>query len=254
MADYTDTSNLGMGGAFSGASAASNPYLQQSNPYLQQMIDSASNDMVKNYNLSAQPAFNAAMVRSGSFGNSGIDEMNRQAQSQLQQNLGSLSNQMRFQDYNNQQGMYQWQQQFDAGNYWNNQNFNRNIYNDAFSQQQANFNNGLGLLGLINGFNQQDLSNATTIQNTPLNYLQMFANTAGGLGSGGQTQTVNGGNASDPLASALGGAMAGNRVQNWWNGNSGTGSTWNSINSNAAANGYGNTFQQNGFSADQAYG
>lgn len=204
---------------WTGGSAASNPYLQQQNPYLQQMIDAASADVVKNYNLSAQPAFNAAMVRSGSFGNSAINEMNQQAQSQLQQNLGNLSNQMRAQDYNNQLGMYQWQQQFDAGNYWRDQDFNRATFNDAFNQQQANFNNGLGLLNMLNGFNQQDLNNATTIQNTPLNYLQQFANTAGGLGSGGSTQTINGNQQSDPVSAAIGGAMAGNRIQNAWNTN-----------------------------------
>lgn len=201
MADTT--ANLGMG--------SPNPYLGQSNPYLQDMIDQTGADMTKQFNLSAVPAFNAAMLRSGSFGNSAIDEMTRSAQDQLQKNIGNMASGLRFQDFNNQQNMYRWDQEF-----------GRNLYNDAFGQQQANFNNGLGLLGMLNGFNQQDLSNASAIQNTPLNYLQMFGNLSSAVGNGGQTQTVNGGNRSDPLSSAIGGAMAGNRVQNWWTGGSGS--------------------------------
>src|ERR1700704_3526555 len=113
MADGTDgsnpwglstaqQSNLGMG---------ANPFLGNGgSPYLQNMIDQSSQDVVKNYNLTQQPAFNAAMVNSGSFGNEGVNQMNQQAQNMLQKNLGQLSTGMRQQDYTNQQNQYQWQQ------------------------------------------------------------------------------------------------------------------------------------------------
>jgi hypothetical protein len=50
---------------------SANPYLGTNNPYLQQNVNAAQGDIIRNYNTSAQPAYNAAMVRSGSFGNAG---------------------------------------------------------------------------------------------------------------------------------------------------------------------------------------
>jgi hypothetical protein len=47
----------------------------------------------------------------------------------------------------------------------------------------------MGLLGTLNGYNQQDLTNATNVQNTPLNYYGQFANQANAFGQGYGTQT-----------------------------------------------------------------
>jgi hypothetical protein len=240
-----DTSNLGMGG---------NPFLGQDNPYLQSIIDLSSKDMVDNFNRTTQPAYNAAMVKSGSFGNSGIDAANLAAQGQLQTNLGDLSSKLRFNDYGQQQGMYQWQQQFDQnGQQWQNQ-FDRSLYNDAYGQNQQNLQTGMSLLGMLGGLNGQDITNSTNYQNTPLNYLTQFSNMAGAAGRGGQTSTVTGNNGggTSPITSALGGAQLGNAIGNWWN--SGSGNTYQGINQNAQNNGYGSTFQQNGNSANVSYG
>lgn len=238
-----DVSNLGMGG---------NPFLGQNNPYLQQNIDAASADMVKNYNLGAVPATNAALVRSGSFGNSGLQEMQARDADMLQKNLGNLSNTARFNDYNQQQGMYQWQKGFDENARQFDLGFDRATYNDAFGQNQQNLQTGLGLLGMLNGLNTQDIGNSTNYQNTPLNYLTQFSNMAGAMGRGGQTSTVTGsGGGADPITSALGGAQIGSSL---WNRYNGGGNTYQSINSNAQSNGYGNTFQQNGNSANVSYG
>src|SRR5882672_7989606 len=137
MAEWNPTAaqaaNLGMG---------DNPFLGQSNPYLQDNIDAASADVVKNYNLSTQPAFNTAMAKSGSSGNEGVAQMNAASQDQLQKNLASLSNAQRSADYQQQQGMYQWQQdantkkdqwqkQFDTQNQQWNLGFDRGVYNDS---------------------------------------------------------------------------------------------------------------------------
>jgi hypothetical protein len=222
--------NLGMG---------NNPFLGQANPYLQQNIDAASGDLVRNYNLTTQPAFNAAMAKSGSFGNEGVAQMNADAQNTLQKNLGNLSNNMRMQDYNNQQGMYQWQQgllnqqnqwgkQFDEQSRQWNLGFDRNVYNDAYGQNMQNLQMGMGLLGSMAGYNQQDLVNANAQQNTPLEYWKQFSQGANSLGQGYGTTTGQVGSTSNPLASAMGGAQLGGALNNygkqqgWWGANSGT--------------------------------
>jgi hypothetical protein len=220
-----------------------NPFLglNGSSPYLQGQIDSASQDVVNNYNLTTQPAFNKAMVGSGSFGNAGVAQMNADAQSQLQKNLGNLSNSMRQQDYTNQQNMYQWQQglnnnqsqfaqnlgenqrqynntfgegqrQFDLG-------YGRTLFNDAYSQNMNNLTTGMGLLGTLGQYNQGDITNSTNQQNTPLNYWQQFSQGANALGGQGGTTTQ--GTTSNPLTSALGGAQLGAAAGNWWNQNYG---------------------------------
>lgn len=219
-----------------------NPFLGQNNPYLQQNIDKAQGDLVRNYNLTTQPAYNTAMVKSGSFGNAGVQQMNENAQKNLQGSLGDVSNSMRMQDYNNQQGMYQWDQ-----------GFNRQLFNDAYSQNMNNLTTGVGLLGTLAGYNSNDLTNANNIQNTPFNYWSQFSNQANALGQGYGTQTNNMGSSSNPALTAMGGAMLGSRAYNAWQ-NANGGNTYQSVNQNAQSNGYGNTFQQNGYSGDQSYG
>lgn len=199
-----------------------NPYLGQDNPYLQANIDKAQGDLVRNYNLTTQPAYNSAMVRSGSFGNAGVQQLNENAQKNLQSSLGDISNSMRMQDYNNQQNMYRWDSEF-----------NRNLYNDAYSQNMNNLTTGIGLLGTLAGYNANDLTNANNIQNTPLNYWQQFANQANAFGNGYGTTTSNTGTSSNPLMSALGGAQLGQSAMGWWNRN------------NAQQNAYNNASQYN---------
>jgi hypothetical protein len=183
-----------------------NPYLGQSNPYLESSIDKAQGDVVRNYNMTTQPAYNSAMVKSGSFGNSGVEQMNANAQKNLQGSLGDISTSMRGQDYESQKNMYQWDQ-----------GFNRSLYNDAYSQNMNNLTTGVGLLGTMAGYNANDLANANNIQNTPLNYWSNFANQANGFGQGYGTQTGTVGTTSSPLTSALGGAQLGQAAMGWWN-------------------------------------
>jgi hypothetical protein len=51
-----------------------------SNPYLDQQVQDSLGDTTKAWNMVQQPAFNKAMVNSGSFGNSGVDQMNQDGQ------------------------------------------------------------------------------------------------------------------------------------------------------------------------------
>jgi len=221
MADLTaaQTANLGMG---------ANPFLGQSNPYLQSQIDNASQDVVNNYNLTTQPAFNAQMVNSGSFGNEGVSQMNAQAQNMLQKNLGQLSNQFRSQDYSNQMNEYNWQQQqlqqqgqYNTTQAENQRQFNlgfgRQTFNDAYSQNMNNLTTGIGLLGTLGTYNANDLTNANAQQNAPLNYWSQFSNAANSMGQGYGTDTSVKGTTSNPFAAMLGGAQLGNSAYNWWN-------------------------------------
>lgn len=186
----------------------SNPYLGRDNPYLTDKINQAQGDLVRNYNLTSQPAFNSAMVNSGSFGNAGVQQMNENAQKNLQSEMGDISTNLRGQDYQNQQQMYQWDQ-----------NFGRSLYNDAYGQNMQNLTTGVGLLGTLAGYNANDLTNGTTIQNTPLNYWQQFSNSANSLGQGYGTSTqTSPGGGSSPAMSALGGAQLGRSFANSWGG------------------------------------
>jgi len=212
---------------------SSNPYLGQQNPYLQQNIDNTLGDMTRQYNLTTQPAYNSAMVKSGSFGNAGVQQMNDNSNYMQQKALGATDAAMRMQDYNNQQGMYRWDNEF-----------NRNLYNDAYSQNMNNLTTGVGLLGTLAGYNANDLSNANAIQNTPLNYWSQFSNAANGMGQGYGTTTSNIGSSSSPLTSALGGAQLGQAAMGWWNRN-------NSQNQAAASN---TPAGSAGFGTGAAYG
>jgi hypothetical protein len=200
-----------------------NPYLGVDNPYLTQKVDQAQGDLIRNYNLIAQPQFNSAMVRSGSFGNSGVQQLNENAQRDLQANMGRISTDLRGADYNNQQNMYRWDQEF-----------GRSLYNDAYGQQQQDLQTQLGLLDRTQAYNSQDITNATNIQNAPMNYWQQFSNQANAIGQGYGTQTQAGGG-SNPWVSALGGAQLGRSLANNWGGWGG-GSTAETNNSGSSAN------------------
>lgn len=66
----------------------------QQNPYLDQVVGQAQQSVVDSYNTTVKPQLEAAMASSGSFGNSGLAQMQQQSQNQLQQNLGDLASRM----------------------------------------------------------------------------------------------------------------------------------------------------------------
>jgi hypothetical protein len=234
--------NMGLGGA------SVNPFLGQQNPYLQNIIDLTSRGLVDNYGRTAVPAQNAAMVRSGSFGNSGLQEMQRADQEQLQRSLTDSESKLRFNDYTQQQAMYgnqqnenfrqaqlaQQGQQFGSTLGENqrqfDQNFGRSTFNDAFTQNQTNLQAALGLLGWEGGMNQGDIANTTQQQNAPLGYLQAISQVGSGIGGMGGTATSNVGTTSSPAMSALGGAQLAN---SWWNTQGGGSTPISASNQNA---------------------
>jgi hypothetical protein len=139
------------------------------------------------------------MAKSGSFGNSGLDQMNQNQLFNQQQAMGQTANNMRMQDYGNQQQMYQWDQGFNANNY-------QNAFNNNLNTAQAT----MGLLGQANNANQSDITNSTNIQNTPMNYYNQFSNVANSAGGMGTTQTTQ--MPGNPLLGALGGWSLGSAI------------------------------------------
>jgi hypothetical protein len=138
------TSTL-QGGGF--RPAATNPYAG-SNPYLSQQIDAAQGDVIRNYNNVTKPQTEAAMVRSGSFGNSGLMQYQQDQQRDLTDSLGRISSGMRFNDYamqgqmgenaaNRSQGAYEAERQRQYGAIGATPGFTAARYNDARMLQDA---------------------------------------------------------------------------------------------------------------------
>lgn len=203
-----------------------NPFLGDGNPYINNKVNQAQSDLVRNYNLTTQPAYNSAMVKSGSFGNAGVQQMNENAQLNLQKSLGDISTNMRGQDYQNQQQLYMNDRAQNLQNYQWDQGFNRDLFNDAYTQNMGNLQAGVGLLGTMAGYNANDLTNGTNIQNTPLNYWSQFSNAANSIANGfGTTTGSMSGGGSNPLMAGLGGAQLGR-------------SLWGSSNAAAGGNSY----------------
>lgn len=136
------------------ASAASNPYAGANNPYTSQAIDAASQDAIRNYQTFTAPARDAAMMRSGSFGNTGQQQMQLEDQRNLQGTLGNIANQARMQDLFRQQDMGEAAanrqtgvSQFNVGA--NAGDLNRNLLGSFTGQgmglDAAKFNAGMGL-------------------------------------------------------------------------------------------------------------
>lgn len=78
-----------------------------SNPYLQGQIDKASGDVTRHYSDVIAPQIDALDARSGSFGNSGVQNVLGQSRYQLGDTLANISTQMRGQDYGNERNRMQ---------------------------------------------------------------------------------------------------------------------------------------------------
>jgi hypothetical protein len=72
----------------------------QQNPYLNGMVDQAQQSLARNYNMVTKPATESAMVNSGSFGNSGLEQIQQMQQKDLQSSMGNVATQMYGNAYN----------------------------------------------------------------------------------------------------------------------------------------------------------
>lgn len=178
--------------------ATTNPYLGVDNPYLTANIDKAQGDLTRNYNLTTQPAYNAAMVNSGSFGNAGVQQMNENAQMNLQNSLGNVSSQMRGADYQNQANLFMQQQAADrSGSQWDQQfaanQAQQGVQNSQWGKQ---FDATQAQLGTQNNQWQQQFANANDQWNQGFNrqvYNDAFGQNQQNLQTGiGLLGTLNG--------------------------------------------------------------
>jgi len=76
----------------------------QSNPYLDQAVSRAQSSVVDQFNNMSKPQTESAMVNSGSFGNSGLQQTLMNQQIAAGKQLGDIASQMYGQDYENSQG------------------------------------------------------------------------------------------------------------------------------------------------------
>lgn len=180
-----------------------------SNPYLDKSVADSLGDTTRAWNMTAQPAFNSAMVKSGSFGNSGVDQMNQYGAQQLQTSLGRQANDMRSQNYQFGQNLGFAQDQFNKNFGLANEQFDKSIYDTSFQQGQQQFGNAMNVLGLMNQGNTQNLGVGTQIQNTPMNYYTGFNQQANSIGQGYGTSNMTSSAQGSPLFGALGGAQLG---------------------------------------------
>ena len=164
------------------------------NPYLDDTINSTLGDMQRVYQNTTAPQMASAQAASGSFGNSGLQAQQDYTNRNFANALGQTAGNMRSNDY------------------WTAQNFNRANYNDTFNQNQTQLQNMNALIGNAGTMNAQDQTNATNIQNTPMNYWQQFAQGANAIAGQGGSTTQNQQATGSPLMGALGGWQLGSQM------------------------------------------
>lgn len=195
-----DNPYLGM--TTQGATAYGNSMAGVNNPYVTQAIDAASADATRNYNQAVVPQRDRQMQQSGSFGNTGVQQMQLEDSRNFGQTLGNIANNARMADYNQQvqlaENMANRQtgiSQFNSG--LNAADINRNLQGFFTGQ-------GLGLQGMgqLLGAAQFDASLGNNVNqfnaNLGANDLARNANLAQNLGqfNAGQLNNMNQFNAS----------------------------------------------------------
>lgn len=117
----------------------------QSNPYLDQAVNRAQTSVVNQFNNMTKPQTEAAGVRSGSFGNSGMDQTLQNQQIAAGKQMGDIAAQMYGQDYqdSNNRALQAAQLAPTYGNAAYNdgqQLMNAGAYARNFDQQNKDFN------------------------------------------------------------------------------------------------------------------
>lgn len=202
--------------------AGTNPYAG-SNPYLTQAIDQAGADTVRNYNLAVAPQRDRQMAMSGSFGNSGVQQMQLEDQRNLGTTLANQASGMRMQDYGMQQGLaenalnrQQGLNQFNAGN-----QLQAGLANAGFNAGDLSRN--LGASTQLGMFNAGQMNNMGQFNAGQQNAMSQFN---AGLGQADLTRNAN-------LAQNMGqfNAGAANQASQF---NAGQGNAMNQFNAGSA--------------------
>lgn len=129
------TGNAASAGPASQASASSNPYFGFDNPYTDRAIADATRDMTRNFSQNTMPQIDRLMQQSGSFGNTGVQQMQQNAMSDFNRDVGDVANRMRMGDLQAQQQM---------GENAANRGTGVSQFNAGAQNQMGQFNAGLG--------------------------------------------------------------------------------------------------------------
>lgn len=173
---------------------AQNAYMGQTNPYLQKSIDDASSDLIRNYRLGTQSQTDKMFANSNAFGGSAYNETVANNERNLASQLGTLANNQRYAAY-----------QQDAGLYENMLNRNNNQYNMAYAAKNNAAFNTPNLIGQTVNTASNAYGLGTNQQLQPFQSLNAYGN----LVTGNYGQSTTQPNYTNPLASALGGALGG---------------------------------------------
>lgn len=216
---WQSTYNRGMQGApevsaardqmtntINGGGFQANPYLQQSNPYLQSTIDSTLGDMTRNYNNTTKANTESSMAASGSFGNSGLQQLQSEQQRNLMQEQGRTAANMRFGDYQQQAQLYDNERNRQMQATANAPAFSQVDYTDLNAMQQA----GNSMQGQNQAERTANYNQYLDAREFPFKTLgaQSSAMGVGGVGSANyQQQPV-----ANTGANLLGGGLAGYQI------------------------------------------
>ena len=151
------------------------------NPYLDQMVGKAQQSVANNYNLVTKPQMETSMVNSGSFGNSGLQQMQANQQKQVGQQMSDIATQMYGNAYNTDRSN-QMQALGMAPQYGNQAYTDAGQLLNAGNTQQNNAQNNLD-------FGYQQFQDA---QNYPYKQLQATGGVVGQNMGSATTQTQGG--------------------------------------------------------------
>jgi hypothetical protein len=176
------------------------------NPYLNQAIDRTLGDVTNQFNTTVAPSMAATAMKSGSFGNTGYQEMEQNQRNQLADRLGGISGGMRMGAYEAERGRQMGALQMSP-------NINMMGY------QPAEYLQGIGATMQQQGQNELNswFNQFQEAQNWPFKTFDAMMAPFGRQIGGTQTAT---GPAGNPAAGMMGGAMMGNKFQGMFGGGS----------------------------------
>lgn len=185
-----------MGAANANLQSVLNGSFLGANPYLDAQVQAAQGDLVSAWNKTAVPQWSKAMQSSGSFGNTGVMAAQYDAANALQQNLGRVAGDMRYNAYNQER-----QNQMSALG-----------MAPTFAQQDYNDINQLQSAGQAYQAQQQKELDAQyqqwkTAQQYPQQQLDVMRNALGGVNFGNTTTNTQPG--ASTASQVLGGITSG---------------------------------------------
>lgn len=179
------------------------------NPQLNAQIKAAQGDVVNAWNNVQKPAWETAMAGSGSYGNTGGMQAYGNAASDLQKNLGRISSDMRFNNYN-----------MERANQMNATSMAPGFANQDYVDANALMGVGAQQQGFNQGQANQNYQWWQEAQNFPRQQLDLYGRAIGAMNGGTQTTTQTPG--PSQAGSIAGGALTGmgiygmGRNYGWW--------------------------------------